>query len=171
MKPKNRSDRIVGAIVMLLGLCCALVLGVLFYGAMAYQLADGAAQKEQALPPQEAGALLALSDAELLEERTEIRTAGGQECLVTTRVYALEGGRRAEAISASPAAYIEILSEESYAAQLITGFTLAGFDAVYALSGGRCALYARDGECAYLLFAPADEQAAYALGAAAYLEE
>ncbi len=165
---KKRGNRLLGAISMLLGLCCALVMGGVFYGAMAYQLADGVQLTGQTAP-QEAGALLALSGAEMLEEQTGILVCGGRECRVTTRTYALEDGLRAQAITATPAAYIEMLSEEGFAAQLITGFTLAGISAVYNVRGEEAILSAREGEWIFMIRAAADEQTMYALGTAAYL--
>ena len=116
------------------------------------------------------GALLALADAQLTQEQAQDMTAGGQTCRVITRTYALSGGGEAKAVSAYPGAYLERLADEGYAAQLITGFSLAGMDAVYMLGGDRALLAARDGECVYLLETKADEQTVYALGAAAYLE-
>lgn len=170
----------------MLGLCCALVLGGVFYAAMAYQLAGGvetatpAAWKAETPAPLMQGmtaaqlypgALMAIEGMQLVFEQAQDVEIGGTLCRAVTRVYAMEDGRQAEAVSAYPAAYLYRMAQEGYEPQLITGFVLAGMDAVYALSGDRCALYARDGECVYAVFAPAEEQAAYALGAAAYLEE
>ena len=62
------------------------------------------------------------------------------------------------------------MSQEGWQPQLITGFMLAGLDAVYATRGDECLLAARDGECVYLLRMAADEQRAYALGVSAMLE-
>ena len=185
MRRNKRGFSLGSVISLLFGLCCALVLGGMFYAAMAYQLAGSSAQRAEApafgTPAPLAqgqlakemfpGALMALEGMQLVSEQAQDVQAGGRTCRAVTRVYEAEDGTQAEAVSAYPAAYLERIAQEGFEPQLITGFTLAGFDAVYALSGGRCALYARDGECAYLLFAPADEQAAYALGAAAYLEE
>ena len=75
------------------------------------------------------------------------------------RRYALEDGTQAEAITAQPAAYIERLSEEKWTAQLITGFVLAGMDAVYAVRGEEALLCARAGDTVYAPLARAAEQA------------
>ena len=64
----------------------------------------------------------------------------------------------------------ERLSEEKWTAQLVTGFTLAGLDAVYSVRGEEGLLSARAGDRIYMLRAPVDEQALYVLGAGAYLE-
>lgn len=47
---------------------------------------------------------------------------GGKTCDVLTRTYRLEGGAQVQAVTASPAAYIERMKEEGWQAQLITGF-------------------------------------------------
>ncbi|MBQ7887103.1 MAG: hypothetical protein IJ313_09455 [Clostridia bacterium] len=154
---------------MLVGLACALALGAIFYGAMAYQLADGPSQGVKTQAP-EPGALLALANAQLLWERTDEQEVGGEICTVTTRVYRTAEGLEAEAVSAGPAAYIARLSEEKWTAQLITGFTLAGLDAVYSLRGGEGLLSCRDGEHIYMLRCAANEQTLYAMGAGAYFE-
>ena len=86
------------------------------------------------------------------------------------RRYALENGTQAEAITAQPAAYIERLSEEKWTPQLITGFVLAGMDAVYAVRGEEAMLCAREGDTVYALLSRADEQTLYALGASAAVE-
>lgn len=184
MKEKKRF-LLSNAIFLLIGLLCALVLCAMFYAAMAYQLAGKDAQQ---LPAQAGaaspaplaagqpaaalfpGALMALEDGVPESEQAADVQMGGALCRVITRVYTLDGGERAEVVSACPAAYLERMAKENYVPQLITGFTLAGMDAVYALSGDRCALYARDGDCVYAVFAPAGEETAYALGVSAYLE-
>jgi len=185
MRKNKKGFTISGAISALFGLCCALVLGGMFYAAMVYQLAGNDAlqpavrtldtpaplvqgQSAESLFP---GALLALEGMQPVSETVQDVPAGGVVCRVVVRVYQTEDGAQAEAVSAYPEVYLERLAQEGFEPQLITGFTLAGLDAVYALSGSRCVLYAREGGCAYLLFAPADEQAAYALGAMACLEE
>ncbi|MGN0773006.1 MAG: hypothetical protein ACI4MP_04370 [Candidatus Ventricola sp.] len=154
---------------LLVGAACALVLGAVFYGAMAYQLAGGeaAAQTDAA---QADGATLAIEGAQLLSEQTQTERRGGEDCTVLVRRYALEDGTQAEAITARPAAYIERLSEEKWTAQLITGFVLAGMEAVCAVRGEDAMLCAREGDTVYALLAQADEQTLYALGAAAGLE-
>ena len=168
MKPKKKGNWLAGAIAGLLGLLCALALGFVFYGAMAYQLLDD--ESGQTAAQAEAGARLALTGAQLLSEETIAGEYGGESCTALVRTYALSGGVRVEAITASPAAYIERLSEEGYAPQLITGFVLAGLDAVYAVRQGECLLCARSGDTIFMLRAPADEQTVYALGAGAVLE-
>ena len=168
MRLKKRGKWISGAIVGLMGLACALVLGFVFYGAMAYQLLDDAAE---GMPMQaERGAGLSLSGAQLLSEQTVDSEYGGVRCTALVRTYALDGGAKAEAIAAQPAAYIERMAQEGYMPQLITGFVLAGMDAVYAVREGESLLCARSGDTVYMLRAPADEQAVYALGAGAVIE-
>ena len=54
--------------------------------------------------------------------------------------------------------------------QLVTGYVLAGMDALYAVENGVGILAARDGDFIYLIEAEAGESALYALGAAAGLE-
>ena len=150
------------------GVLCAVVLGLLFYGAMVYQTPEsGESMTAQA---QQEGGTLALAGAQLLSEQTVTVRYGGRDCTVLERTYLLESGAQAKAITASPAAYLERLSQEGYVPQLITGFTLAGMDAVYALRGGECLLAAQHGGSVYLIDAQADEQGIYALGAQAYLE-
>lgn len=185
MKDNKRRFSVSSAISALLGLACALVLGGMFYAAMAYQLSgdDLPAQQSAAAQPSPApfapgmtaaqlfpGALLGLEGMQPVSERAQDVQMGGRICRVITRSYALEGGGEAEVISAYPAAYLYRMAQEGYTPQLITGFVLAGMDAVYALKEERCALYAREGDCVYAVFMPAGEQEAYALGAAAYLE-
>ena len=164
----KRLNWVSGAIGLLLGTVCALVLAAVFYGTMAYQLADGPAQ--QAALEGSADALLVLPGAQLLSEQTAQQEMGGILCTVTSRLYQLESGAQAEALSARPAAYIERLAAEGWTAQLMTGFTLAGLDAVYSVRAGEGMLSARSGERIYMLRAPADEQGIYTLGAQACLE-
>ena len=181
MKKKKGGFLLSGAIAALFGLCCALVLGGMFYAAMAYQLAGGERETaavsladDSAAPlvqAAQAGALMALEGLQPVSEQAADVQAGGALCREVTRVYLTESGIEVQAVSAYPAAYLERMAQEGFAPQLITGFTLAGMDAVYALSGEKCALYAREGERVYALIMPADEQAAYALGISAYLEE
>lgn len=167
MSAKKKKKWIISAMSLLVGAACALVLGAVFYGAMAYQLAGGgtAAQATEA-----SGGRLMLGGAQLISEQTSLERHGGQDCTVLTRRYQLEDGTQAEAITAQPAAYIERLSEEKWTAQLMTGFALAGLDAVYAVRGEDGMLCAREGETVYALLAQADEQTLYGLGAAAGLE-
>ena len=89
---------------------------------------------------------------------------GGKLCDVLTRTYLLADGTRAQAITASPAAYIERMQQEGWQAQLVTGFAIGETDAVYARSGENAMLCARDGETVYMIIAQADEQTLYALG-------
>lgn len=185
---KRKESPIAGALITLLGIFCAVILGALFYGAMAYQMADGQADTSaadwtllgakstplpldvtadvEALFP---GALLALDEtsAELLEESAQDEMVGGQVCRVVTRSYALAGGTPVQAISASPAAYLERLSEPDCEPQLITGFVIDDLDAVYVRRGDTAILAARDGETIYLVEAQVDETTLYALGAMA----
>ena len=166
VKKNKGKKRTTGAILAsVTGLMCAAVLGLLFYGAMVYQTPEAG---EGAAP--QAGGVLALAQAQLLSEKTVQVRYGGQDCTALERTYALESGAQVQSITASPAAYLERLSQEGYEPQLITGFTLAGMDAVYALRGGECLLAARQGEMVYMICAQANEQAVYALGAEAYLE-
>ena len=163
-KGKIGLHSVIGALV---GIACALALGAAFYGVMAYQLADGPQKSaETALPD----ALLAIADVELAAEQTAQQDVGGETCTVTTRTYHAADGLEIETVSASPAAYAERLSEEKWTAQLVTGFTLAGLDAVYSVRGEEGLLSARAGDRIYMLRAPVDEQALYVLGAGAYLE-
>ena len=90
--------------------------------------------------------------------------------MALVRSYALDSGAKAEAITARPATYIERLSEEGYRPQLITGYTLAGMDAVYALRGDEAVLCARAGDTIFMLCVKTDERTVYSLGAGAYLE-
>ena len=167
MSAKKKKKWILSAASLLIGVACALVLGAVFYGAMAYQLAGG--ETAQIGETQASGAL-ALDGAQLMSEQAMEERRGGQNCMVLVRRYALEDGTQAEAITAQPAAYIERLSEEKWTAQLITGFVLAGMDAVYAVRGEEAMLCARAGDTVYALLAQADEQTLYALGAAAGVE-
>lgn len=183
---RKKGGRLTALAMGLLGFVCAMVLFVIFYGTMVYQLSgeeSGGAQSArltsspgplvQGAPAgaQFPGALLALGESALLEERIEEVRAGGELCRVVTRRYGLAGGGEALAVSAVPAAYLESLSEERFEPQLITGFVLAGMDAVYEMRGDEALLVGRDGEFVYLLRASAGEQEIYALGAGARLEE
>ena len=132
-----------------------------------YQLAGGEAAQTGAA---QAEGALALGDAQLVFEQTLQERHGGQDCTVLVRLYEMEDGTQAEAITAQPAAYIERLSEEKWTAQLITGFVLAGMDAVYAVRGEEAMLCAREGDTVYALLSRADEQTLYALGASAAVE-
>lgn len=164
---KKKRISLSSVISALIGMACALVLAAAFYGTMAYQLADGT---DRAVPQEEAAGLLALPEAQLISEHTEQQETGGQLCTVTTRVYQLSDGEQARAVSASPAAYITRLADEKWTAQPMTGFTLAGLDAVYSVRGDEGVLSARSGERIYMLHAAADEQVMYILGAGACLE-
>ena len=90
---------------------------------------------------------------------------GGKTCDVLTRTYRLEGGAQVQAVTASPAAYIERMKEEGWPAQLITGFAIGPLDAIYAVSGENAMLCAQSGQTVYMILAQADENALYALGA------
>lgn len=168
-----------------IGLMCALVLSVLFYGAVVYQLSDGGGGAEQekqtatAAPLEQGvsvarmfpGALLALSQGELIQESAQDIRIGAQTCRVVTRRYLLEDGREVRAISASPADYLRRLSQEGYIPQLITGFLLAEMDAAYETRDEEGILIAGGGDYIYMIEGAADEEAMYELGAGAYLEE
>ena len=167
LSAKKKKKWILGAVSLLIGTACALVLGAVFYGAMAYQLAGGEAAQTGAA---QAEGALALGDAQRVFEQTLQERHGGQDCTVLVRLYEMEDGTQAEAITAQPAAYIERLSEEKWTAQLITGFVLAGMDAVYAVRGEEAMLCAREGDTVYALLSQADEQTLYALGASATVE-
>ena len=155
------------AIGALLGLAFALALGAVFFSVMAYQLAG---QQPDAQRVHAADALLAVADVELVSEQTAAQEMGGESCTVTTRLYRTADGLEIEAVSASPTAYVQRLSQEAWAAQLVTGFTLAGLDAVYSVRGEERMLSARDGERIYMLRAAVDEQALYVLGTGTYIE-
>ena len=177
---KKKTNILIKAISALLGFGCALVLGALFYGAMVYQLGDApeagasAATPAPLIPGTSAralfsGPLLAL-DGMLTNETVRDEVIGDTVCRVVTRTYALSGGRTASAVSAYPSDYLSRLAQEGFTPQLITGFSLAGLDAVCEKTGTRSLLAARDGERVYLLETQADEQTLYALGAGARLE-
>ena len=154
-----------GAIAAILGFLCALVVSVVFYGAMVYQLAgeDTAAAAQQT----QAGGVLSLGAGTLLGENQTQETVGGTLCTVITRTYALEDGTQARAITASPAAYLERLSAPGVQMQLVTGFVIDGLDAVWAVSGDTGRLAAREGDTIYMIEAAGDQQTLYELGAAA----
>ena len=169
MRAKRKEGCAARAMIALLGLLCALALGAMFYATMVYQLGgEGAPAREDG-----AGggtALLSLADGALLREETGEQTYGGQTCRVVTREYVLVNGASVLAVSASPAAYVERLSQEGWQPQLVTGFMLAGLDAVYELRGERAMLLARDGDTVYLIEGSVSEQELYALGVGATLE-
>lgn len=164
---KRKKKRLTGLLMSAVGLVCALLVAGLFYAVMAYQMAgtDAAAQDEPVR------GVLALGEGELVSQAQEAVEMGGVPCTVVTRVYALADGTAAEAVTAQPAAYLQRMSQEGWQPQLITGFVLAGLDAVYATRGDECLLAARDGERVYLLRVAGDEQRAYALGASAVLTQ
>lgn len=187
MSGRRKKHALTGILMGLVGLLCALLLGALFYGMMVYQLAgidggteDGALVAEgtpalleegtpvQALFP---GVLLALDPS--MAQQTGITaqdvTVSGQVCRVITISYALEGGGTARTISATPEAYLERLSDSGVQMQLMTGFVLAGLDALYAVQGEARLLAVRHDGCVYVLEAEADEQTLYELGAGAAL--
>ena len=169
MSSEKKRFTLGSAISGLIGLLCALVLGGVFYGAMAYQLLGGAqsdALQQSARPD----ALLAIADAQLISEQTAQQEMGGEICTVTTRMYRTQDGLEIEAVSASPAAYIERLSQEEWTPQLVTGYVLAGLEAVCSRRGEACMLSARADDRIYMLRAEADEQTLYALGAGAVLQ-
>ena len=167
MKAKKKGIKLRSAVELLFGLACALVLGAVFYGAMAYQLADG--QKQDAAVISQ-DALLTLPGARLHFEQTVLQEMGGETCTVTVRRYQADNGIEIEAVSARPAAYIERLARENWTAQLMTGFSLAGLDAVYSVRAEEGMLSCRNGEWVYMLRAAADERTLYTLGTSARLE-
>lgn len=164
---RKKGSRLTGLLLNALGLICALVLGGIFFCAMVYQLAGEDVPDASAA---QAAGVLALDAGTLLSESHESVEMGGALCSVITRIYALQDGTTAEAVSAQPAAYLERMAQEKWEPQLITGFIIAGMDAVYALRGEECLLAARTGDTVYMIRTAAAEQAAYALGAGAYLE-
>lgn len=168
MSGKKRKSRLTGALMALLGAACALILCAVFYGAMVYQLADrtDGAQAKQAEPAK----TLALGSGEMEGESREYVQMGGKLCDVLTRTYLLADGTRAQAITASPAAYIERMKQEGWQAQLVTGFVLGEEEAVYALRGSEGMLAARSGDAVYMLISAAQEQELYALGSQAKIE-
>jgi len=166
MAAKRRRLTVSGVIAALLGFVCALVLCVLFYGAMVYQLAGEPEDVQEAAVT----GLLALSSGTLLEETTAQQEVGGALCSVTTRVYALADGAQARAITATPAAYLERLTARDVEMQLITGFVIDDLDAVYARSGNMGILAARSGDTVYMIEGAQDQQALYELGALAKTE-
>ena len=180
MSAKKKRSRLLGGLTAVLGFACALVLGALFYGSMVYQHAgerpaEGARLTQTPAPlgtagAQFPGAALELSEGTLIRETAEDARVGGEVCRVLTRTYQLADGTRAQAVSAAPAIYLEWLPQEGFAPQLITGFVVAGMDAVCEMRGEEMALAARDGDFVYLVLAAVQEQTMYALGAGASLE-
>lgn len=166
MANKRKKWTVSGVIASLIGLLCALVLCILFYGTMVYQLAGS----EPASAPAIQGGLLALGQGTLRDTQTAQAEIGGEICTVTERIYQLEDGITARAVTASPAAYLERLSGEGVVLQLITGFVIDDLDAVYALEGQNALLAAREGEIVYLIEAQCDQQRLYELGAGAKRE-
>ena len=162
---KRKKRGLWSAISAVLGFACALILGALFYGTMVYQLAgEGNAPQTGNTP-----AVLAL-DAALEKEETQQVLWGGTMCSVTTRTYVFADDLRVQAISATPANYLERLSGEGFIPQPVTGYTLAEMDAVCEKRGDTLLLAARRGKYVYVLEAKTDEQTLYTLGASARLE-
>ena len=169
---KKKKSRWAGIWTALLGALCALVLCVIFYGTMVYQLADQtqtSARRAQSAVTADGypEKTLSIEGMTLLEEKKETVRMGGAECHIVTRVYAAENGLQATAVSA---AYIERLSAEGWQAQLVTGFVLGEEEAVYALRGSEGMLAARSGDAVYMLISAAQEQELYALGSQAKIE-
>ena len=169
---KKKKSRWAGIWTALLGALCALVLSVVFYGTMVYQLADDmqtSVQRTQSVTAADGypARTLSIEGMTLLEEKKETVRMGGAECHIVTRVYAAENGLQASAV---PAAYIERLSAEGWQAQLVTGFVLGEEEAVYALRGSEGMLAARSGDAVYMLISAAQEQELYALGSQAKIE-
>lgn len=185
MKENRKSKWWIDAVSVILGLACMLALGALFYGVMAHQLAGGEiAPRTQAA---QTGGVLKLNTAQLLSEQTQQARCGGQRCTVLERRYALENGGQVTAITASPAAYMERLSEEGWMPEQTTGLVLAGMEAICAVreepdaqgadvrehgeTGTQALLCARYGETVYLLIAQGNGQELAALGETAQLEQ
>lgn len=184
-KSRTAEKIITGAV----GTVCALVLGAIFYGVMAYQSGDEdmiraarMAGEGQATPAPLAqgadmrslfpGRLMALGAGTLENERAEDVRMGGEVCRVVTRTYRLSDELTCEAVSACPAAYAERMAAEGYAPALVTGFAIAELDAVYAAKEASGMVMARDGGCVYMLLLPADDQTlAYTIAAGAVLEQ
>ena len=169
MAKRRRKLTVGGVFAAFLGFVCAVMLALLFYGAMVYQLAGEDATGAPGI--EGAGGVLSLTSGTLLEETTTQQAVGGADCAVTTRVYALESGEQVRAITASPAAYIERLSAQGVTMELITGFVIDGLDAVYARQGETGLLAARSGDTVYVIEGPQDQQALYELGAMARREQ
>lgn len=167
-KKEGCLTRLFTAVIALL---CAIVLGGLFYATMVYQLAGEDAAPSRAEEEAAALRVISLGEGALVRQETGTREFGGERCSVITREYALGDGTSALAVSATPAAYMERLALEGWTPQLITGFMLAGLDAVYEQNGDRAMLVAREGDAVYLIEASASEEALYALGVGAALEE
>ena len=165
MRGKKKPNRLTGALMALLGAACALILCAVFYGTMVYQLAGENGESAPA-----AAGTLALNAGTPVDESRESVRMGGKTCDVLTRTYRLEGGAQVQAVTASPAAYIERMKEEGWQAQLITGFAIGPLDAIYAVSGESAMLCAQSGQTVYMILAQADENALYALGADAVFE-
>ena len=164
MKKRKRSA-LAWIVSMLLGFVCAVVLGAVFYGTMVYQLAGESGAQRQNL-----SGVLAI-DAVPEKEETLEEIFGGEVCSVVKRTYVLDGGLHVQAVTASPAIYFERIAQEGFVPRLVTGFSLAGMDAILQRNGETGLLAAGNGERAYLLIADADDQTLYALGAGALLEE
>ena len=172
---KKKKSRWAGIWTALLGALCALVLCVIFYGTMVYQLADqtqASAQRAQSAVTADGypEKTLSIEGMTLQDEKKGIVRMGGAECHVVMRVYVSAEGLQATAVSAAPAAYIERLSAEGWQAQLVTGFVLGEEEAIYALRGNEGMLAARNGDAVYMLIAAAQEQELYALGTQAKIE-
>ena len=106
---KKKKSRWAGIWTALLGALCALVLSVVFYGTMVYQLADDmqtSVQRTQSVTAADGypARTLSIEGMTLLEEKKETVRMGGAECHIVTRVYAAENGLQATAVSAAPAA-------------------------------------------------------------------
>lgn len=169
MRRKRWGNAALRVLLALVSLLCALALAAMFYGTMVYQLLDENGRPLALEEAQPAG-LLALGEGEMTDEQTYTEAVGGVDCTVVARAYALEGGGAARAITATPAAYLERLQQEGWQPQLVTGFTLAGMDAVCERREGEMLLAARAGETVYLLATDGEEQTLYALGTTARIE-
>ncbi|MBP3657465.1 MAG: hypothetical protein J6K32_12335 [Clostridia bacterium] len=169
----------------LLGLVCAAALGGLFYGTMVYQLTPGAGGEMPAAgmlapPPLDSavdaasvfpGLQLQFAGGTVTGRQAEDVRVDGVLCRAVTTQWLTADGQSVRTVCAAPQAYIAVLAQQGYMPQLITGYQLAGMDAVYETRGAEGLLAAQSGGAVYLLIGPADEQRMYALGAACTLAE
>lgn len=162
-KKKKRRGRLMRLAMGLTAVLCALALGLLFYAALVYGTDESRAGEGEALT-------LSLGEGALLSEETVEEVVGGARCQVLRRRYLLENGTTALALTAEPAAYMQRLAQEGFKPQLVTGFLLAGLDAVYERRDERALLAVRDGDTVFMIEADVAEEAIYALGAGAKLE-
>ncbi len=95
--------------------------------------------------------------------------AGTTSCRVVTLTYARADGSQVRCVSATPAAYLNTLTDAGFAPAAMDGARLRGLDALRLSGGGGSgALVAQDGDVVYLLLGPDDPQALLALGEATF---